>query len=660
MKDLNVSMKLFIGFGVAVALSLILGVISIFELGRLNEDYRDAIDVYGKPLKDAGGFLEAIQALRSETRGVILFTGNNTLLLGAEAAMDNWCARFEAGAAEYGKSIVDSSAKELFSEALEKYETVLKPSMYAIVKSAKTGVPTSVLMDMMLSTTSPASDFVADAMRKTMEIKTDMLDKSEEKGTALYNYGLSIMITLPVLSALISIILGLYISAQISKPLKATVGMITEMGKGHLSDRLDLNRKDEIGVMAKAMDKFAEDLQVTVIGTLNRIANGELTMKISTNDHKDELGASLRRVLRSLRELIIDDGGSVLQCAARKDLSRRMTGVYRGGFARIKNDINAVMENLDGALEHVAEVVDSVSNESDEISTGAWNLAASSGEQADALSYVSSNLEEMSETAKRNADHAGIAKVIVSEAHAAVDEGDLAMRKLGESINNMKLAAENTAKIVKTINDISFQMGVAAVNAAVEADCAGDAGKGFVKVAQDVRALAVRSTEAAKEIAATVVDSMVIADDGVKFTERAAASLAKIVKSTGKTGVLIDGIAAASSEHAREIERVNETVERMSKTAKLSAARAEESALAVERLNCGALELENLVVNFTLSASSAPQSSVTVEKRQQHAGHHGNKTDRQKHQPHQPHIRSVRAMQAKELIPADEEELAIF
>jgi methyl-accepting chemotaxis protein len=603
MKSFNVSAKLLVGFGIAVVFTLAVGAVSMFELWRLNRDYTDAINVHGKPLKDAGVFLEAIQAMRSEVRAAILFTGNTGRLHGTEASMLNWSKAFEKSSAEYGKTIVLPGAKELFALALERYETDFKPSMFRILEEARAGKDEGELTELMMRVTAPASDFIADNMKRTMEFKVGMLDKSEEEGEALYRHGLTVMAAILVSGVAISMLLGIYIAAQISKPLHATVGMITEMGKGHLSNRLGLDRKDEIGVMAGAMDKFAEDLQVLLIGTLDRIADGELTMELPNMDAEDELGAALRRIVHPLRELVIEDGGRVLRSAARKDLSQRLTGEYKGDFARMKDNINAVMENLDDALGHVAKAVEHVSDESEEIAIVAQSLASGSSEQADAIAYVSSNLEEMSVATKRNANDSNIAKNLAFEARAAAREGDVAMMQMGEAINCIKLSSDNTAKIVKTINDIAFQTSLLALNAAVEAARAGEAGSGFAVVAGEVRSLAMRSSEAARNTAAMIGESMSSADAGVKITEGVATSLAKIVKRTEKMGVLIEDIATASNEQARGIEQVNSAVAKMNRVTQQSAAHAEESAAAAEWLSNQAAELATLVGNFTLSGS---------------------------------------------------------
>jgi methyl-accepting chemotaxis protein len=604
MKNLRVSAKLLVGFGIAAVFTLAVGLVSMFELERLNKDYTDAIDIHGKPLKDAGGFLEAVNAMSSEVRAAIIFTGNIGRLHGTEASMLNLCKAFEENTAEYEKTIAHPSAAELFSLALNRYEMDFKPSMFKILEGAKGGANTGELTTEMASVAAPAADFIVNNMKKIMDINVDMLNSFEEKGNTLYKYGISVMATILALSVGISIFLGFYISGLISKPMHAAVNMISEMGKGHLSGRLRLCRNDEIGVMADTMDKFAEDLQVMLIGTLDKFANGELTMETPCVDDKDELGAALKRIARPLRDLITDDGGRVLQAAARKDLSLRLTGEYKGDFAKMKNNINAVMENLDDALTHVAAAAGLVSGASAEIAADSQRLAESSSEQAGALAEVSASLEEISLKTKHRAKHTHRAKALASEAHDAAVEGDAAVRRMAAAVKKIKLSSDNTAKIVKTVNDIAYETSLLSLNASVEAARAGEAGRGFAAVTGEMRNLAKRGADAAKNSAAMIGDSAINTDTGVKITEDVAISLAKIIASTGKTDGLIAEIAADSSEQAHGLELVNDFLAHMNRVNHSIAADTDESAAAAAELSSQAAELANLAGGFILSGNA--------------------------------------------------------
>jgi methyl-accepting chemotaxis protein len=409
-----------------------------------------------------------------------------------------------------------------------------------------------------------------------------------------------------------AVAIGLYIANGISKPMKATVNMINEMSRGHLDTRLRLNRNDEIGVMAKAMDAFADDLQNVVIGTMKKIADGNLSAKIELKDDGDEISDAIRKTVKALHELIIDDGGKVLMAAAHKDLSQRLTHEYKGAFSAMKNNINTLVKNLDEAMGQVSEAVSMVASESAQISSGAQNLAEGANEQASSLEEVSSSIEEMSSMTKQNADNSNKAKILASEAYNAAKEGDAAMKRMADAIRQIKQSSDNTAKIVKSIDDIAFQTNLLALNAAVEAARAGEAGKGFAVVAEEGRNLAMRSAEAAKSTADMIEESVKNADGGVEITDEVEKSLGQIVDRTGKVGGLIAEIAAASVEQAQGIEQVNKALAQMNQVTQENAANSEESASAAEELNNQASELANMVSAFKLSEDGAANQNQNL------------------------------------------------
>jgi methyl-accepting chemotaxis protein len=450
--------------------------------------------------------------------------------------------------------------------------------------------------------TDAIGDFVADNAESSAEFDVSALKRSSESGTAFYKNSRYRTAVILAGSLALSLFLGLYISGLISKPLHATVNMITEMGKGHLSGRLRLNRKDEIGVVADTMDKFAEDLQVLLIGTLDKISDGELTMELPNKDGRDELGAALKRIVHPLRELIIEDGGRVLRAAAQKDLSLRLNGNYKGDFDKMKNNINAVMENLDDALAHVAAAAGQVSDASVEIARESQSLAQDSNEQAGALLEVSSSLEEMSLKIKRNAKDTHSVKVLASEARAAAVEGNAAMTRMGAAVNQIKRSREDYAEtIVKKINGIAFETSLLSLNASVEAARAGETGKNFAAVTGEMRNLAKRGADVAKDATDLIEKSVKNADASVKITESMAASLAKIVNRAEKVDVLIEDIAAASSEQARGLELINGFAAHMNQVNHRIAADTGESARTAQELSDRAAELASLVGNFKLS-----------------------------------------------------------
>jgi methyl-accepting chemotaxis protein len=741
MKNLKISSKLLTGFGIAVLFTLAVGITGIYELGNSQKNFDYAVKYHGQPLMEGGSMLEGFHGIKAETRAAIIFSGNAENVQAHEAAADEWFKKFEKAAAEYSPFIVKPEAKALFGETMDAYEKTYKPTVLKILDGAKKGTPVAELAAQMASA-KPAGDLISQNVKKIMEMKADLLDKAADDNAAAYKYSLSVILAVIFAGAGISAFLGVYISKMISKPLNETVSMITEMGQGNLSMRLNLERGDEIGVMAKTMDTFASNLQIyvidimkqiaggdlsakigakggkdeiaaalngmleslntvigamkkisegdlnvniqpksdkdevsyalkntveslnVVVGTMKKISEGDLSSKIEPKSDRDAISAALKTTVESLRELIIDDGGRVLQAAADKDLSQRLTSDYKGEFARMKDNINTVVRNLDTALAQVTEAVSQVASASGEISDGAQSLAEGSNEQASSLEEVSSSLEEMSSMTRQNAENSSQAMILASEASAAAKDGDATIRRMANAINQIKQSSDSTAKIVKSIDDIAFQTNLLALNAAVEAARAGEAGKGFAVVAEEVRNLAMRSADAAKDTADMIEESVKNADSGVKITEEVAASLGRIVNRTGKAGDLIAEIAAASKEQAQGIEQVNTAVAQMNKVTQQNAANSEESASAAEELNNQAAELAAMVGSFKLSGyaeKSAAETTARARQKHPHALRQTNRnarTDGSKHQPPPAQIKSARAVTAKELIPLDEEELA--
>jgi len=615
MKNLKVSKKLLLGFGIAVAFTLTVGIFCIRQLGLLEKNYTKAIDFHGKPLVEVSWMLESIHALRAELRGAILFAGNMEKVLGHEALVVDWCEKFESNIPKYAPYIVRSDTRAIFDEAVNTYKNNFKPSMLEIIESAKKGSHIAELTAKMAVETKPAADLISANLRKTMNFKADLLDKTSAECEAAYKSDFALVVIILSVCVLISALLGLYISDLISKPLKAAVMMINEMGRGRMGTRLNIDRNDEIGNMAKTLDKFADNMQNVIVGTMKKISNGDVSMEVVPICAEDEIGNALKKTVESLHELIISDGGTVLQAAAQKDLSLRLTGEYDGDFAVMKNNINTVMQCLDDALKQVSDATVQVSGASGEISGVAQALAQSSNEQASSLEEVSSSLEEISSMTKQNADNSNHAKTLASEARNAANEGDASMKRMAEAILHIKHSSDNTAKIIKTINDIAFQTNLLALNAAVEAARAGEAGKGFAVVSGEVRNLAMHSAEAAKNTANMIEESVKSANSGVKIAEEVAASLTKIVDHTAKVGGLITEIAAASNEQSTGIEQVNIAVSQMNKVTQNNAANSEESASAAEELSSQASELAKMVGSFKLSASVVDAGFVNERRR---------------------------------------------
>jgi methyl-accepting chemotaxis protein len=250
---------------------------------------------------------------------------------------------------------------------------------------------------------------------------------------------------------------------------------------------------------------------------------------------------------------------------------------------------------LGSAAATLGEGANQVAGASAQVASSGQSLAHGASEQAAALEETASALEQMSSMTKKNADTAQQAAQLSADAKSAADKGNLAMARMSTAIDEIQRSADQTAKILKTIDEIAFQTNLLALNAAVEAARAGEAGKGFAVVAEEVRSLAMRSAEAARTTASLIEGSVTSARNGVAITAEVAASLAEIATASDRVGSLVAEVAAGSREQSEGIGQINKAVAQMDQVTQGAAAAAEESAAAGEELSAQAEQLQGVV-----------------------------------------------------------------
>ena len=257
--------------------------------------------------------------------------------------------------------------------------------------------------------------------------------------------------------------------------------------------------------------------------------------------------------------------------------------------------VRSITGPLRAIVDSLTSGADQTSSAAGHVSTSSQTLAEGASEQAAALEETSASLEEIASMTKRNGESAGQAKGLSAQTRAAADAGSADMEVMKLAMDAIHHSASNIAKIVKSIDEIAFQTNILALNAAVEAARAGEAGAGFAVVAEEVRALAQRSAQAAQETAAKIEDSVRKSEHGVTISARVARHFAEIVGKARQVDTLVAEIATASAEQTQGVEQVNTAVSQMDKVTQSNAAGAEESAAAAEQLNAQAAELEGLV-----------------------------------------------------------------
>jgi hypothetical protein len=250
------------------------------------------------------------------------------------------------------------------------------------------------------------------------------------------------------------------------------------------------------------------------------------------------------------------------------------------------------------SVEQVRHLSEQIHSATVQVAAASQSLAEGATEQAAGLEETSSSLEEMSSMTKQNADNAQGANTLATQARQAAGTGSESMSRMNAAILEIQKGSDETAKIVKVIDEIAFQTNLLALNAAVEAARAGEAGKGFAVVAEEVRNLAMRSAEAAKNTARMIEESVKNAQNGVDIANEVSKVFQEIVQSVGKTTDLVREIADASQEQAKGIDQVNTAVAQMDKVTQQNAANAEESASASEELSTQAESMNEVVMEL--------------------------------------------------------------
>jgi len=265
------------------------------------------------------------------------------------------------------------------------------------------------------------------------------------------------------------------------------------------------------------------------------------------------------------------------------------------GLAVIWFMARSIARPIHNIISSLGESAEQVNSASDQLSSSSQKLAEGSSEQASSLEETSSSLEEMSSQTKQNADNARAAKQSRDEAYESLQSAHQAMEETVQAMSRISSSGEEIGKVIKTIDDIAFQTNLLALNAAVEAARAGEAGKGFAVVAEEVRNLAQRTSEEAKNTQSMIESTVSEINSGSQLLDKTKEAFETVVSENKKVASLIDEITASSEEQAKGVEQVNNAVAEMDKVVQQNASDAEESSSAAQELSSQADQLDRMV-----------------------------------------------------------------
>lgn len=640
--NLPIGRKLALGFGTVAVLLAVVGYEGISTARRIDGLMDEMQGTHAVPalhLKEAN-----VQVLRI-SRAV-----RNALLDGDVNAIDKRAAdikrydvAFYTAFESYQKHIVREQQKAQAATLLERYRALrpLQDEIVAMARAGNTEDGKARLTGIRLKADS--IDALFDSLQQS---KLALMESTAQLSATTVASSIRNLLVMVAVALLVAVVAAVGITRPITAALARLREVAGKLAIGDLEQQIEVTSTDETGQLAAAMQEMLQ-AQKELAHVATAIGAGDTTVKVMVRSDKDTLGKSFVGLRQTVQQMVeetdtlvtaalggdlkprgnaqqfqgsyrtlveginrlldamvspINEASDVLSRLARRDLTARVAGQYAGDFDRIKQSINLAAETLDDALAQVYGASEQVAAAGTQIASGSQALAQGSSEQAASLEEVASSLQEMSSSVKETAANARTARDMATHTRDRVSEGRASMDRLSSTINQIKRSSDETAKIVKTIDEIAFQTNLLALNAAVEAARAGDAGRGFAVVAEEVRALAIRSAEAAKNTAALIEGAVAHAEQGVASNAEVLEKLVAIDGEVRKVTEIVAAIAIAGEQQADGVEQVNVAVGQLNAVTQQVAANAEESASASEELAGQSITMSDLVATFRISA----------------------------------------------------------
>lgn len=510
-RNMNISKKLLSSFVVVALISGAMGVFGVINIQKSDTEYSALYDDYGISVGDLGSVGIDFNNVRAKTRDILLAKTNEdkeayySAIKLLDKNIQNDLKKFEV-----------SIRTEEVRKTLQSLQDVL--ATYNGVRDKTINLSLSNQNEQAISLfysegAKPAKD-AEDLISQLFGSKREDGEKLSDKLSTQMKWTITMMLIVVIATMFIAVVLGIFISRMITQPVKKLVESAERIADGDLNVAVEIYTKDEVGKLAAA-------------------------------------------------------------------------------FRRMADNLNDTMSNIQSAAEQVA-------SGSKQVSVSSISLSQGATEQASSVEELTASIEEIATQTRQNANDSNEANQLAEAARENAIQGNNQMKEMLNAMDEINMAAANISKIIKVIDEIAFQTNILALNAAVEAARAGQHGKGFAVVAEEVRNLAARSANAAKETTEMIEGSIKKAEGGTKIANETAHALQQIVSDVAKVARLVGDIAKASNEQAVGINQINQGIMQVSQVVQANSATSEESAAASEELSSQAELLKEQVGKFRL------------------------------------------------------------
>jgi len=413
-----------------------------------------------------------------------------------------------------------------------------------------------------------------------------------------------------ILGGLIVMMVGGFFAVRswVTMPVKSLQTTMEKISGGNLKAEVTgADRRDEIGGMARTVQVFKD-------AGLEKIRlEAEAAEMRSAADKERIKTEQAQAVLAQQQEFVVNSVADGLEKLSKGNLTFRLTTAFDGHYEKLRGDFNAAMETLQQTMQGIATNAQGVRTGASEITQASDDLSRRTEQQAASLEETAAALGQITATVSRTAEVANEARNLVSTSKMDAEHSGVVVRDTVQAMDGIETSSKQIENIIGVIDEIAFQTNLLALNAGVEAARAGDAGRGFAVVATEVRALAQRSADAAKEIKTLISASGQQVSTGVKLVSETGQALGRIVTQVSQLNNLVAELAASAKEQATGLGEVNAAVNQMDHVTQQNAAMVEQATAASHTLSDEAGELARLVGKFQIG-NSQPITAARTER----------------------------------------------